>query len=447
MNIKNKDRSTALMFATLKGKAELVRMLISIGADVNTADSYNTTALMIAAKEGHLDCLKQLIDAGAQANRQDANGRSALFYATLKGRKEHVQELLKAGADVNLPDNDGNTILMQAASLGIDNIVEYIVKHQADVNVKNYSGATALYLAVFHGHTQFDRDQQAEKHKMSFPLYAYTKIVYILLEAGAHLHKTSLNFDPSTTHLQPVKIRRPNLHILRILIAAGANIDRREIFMPDNRLQGLTRDCIRKTVNQVQPQKNFYVTIPQLGLPYHLNSYLLFGTLQKVSQTLGSVEKELLQKTAEGDVDSVLNVIQTGLDINIQDENGMTALMIASKAGYVELVEKLIKTGADVNIQNLLGDTALLCATTKGQIKCVQKLLEYGTNVNIQDHEGNTALVITVKMKDEDCFDVLIKSGADPNIQTNSTSTVLALAARSGFDCTRRLIKAYQGGS
>ena len=57
-----------------------------------------------------------------------------------------------------------------------------------------------------------------------------------------------------------------------------------------------------------------------------------------------------MKKIREGDIGNAQHLINTGVDVNIQDENDMTPLMIASQAGHTELVEQLIKSGADVNL-------------------------------------------------------------------------------------------------
>ena len=72
-------------------------------------------------------------------------------------------------------------------------------------------------------------------------------------------------------------------------------------------------------------------------------------------------------KTSERDLASILNFIQSGINVNVQDENGMTALMLASQAGHVELIQEFLKAGSSVNIQNLLGNTALILATSKNK--------------------------------------------------------------------------------
>ena len=73
-----------------------------------------------------------------------------------------------------------------------------------------------------------------------------------------------------------------------------------------------------------------------------MTSYLLLNCLQRDDELLNNSEQEILQKTSQGDVDSVLNLIESGVDVNVQDENGMTALMIASDAGYLTLIKELI---------------------------------------------------------------------------------------------------------
>ena len=52
---------------------------------------------------------------------------------------------------------------------------------------------------------------------------------------------------------------------------------------------------------------------------------------------LNNEKKNLLQKTREGDIEHVQDLIDGKVDVNIQDENGMTPLMIACQAGHVRI--------------------------------------------------------------------------------------------------------------
>ena len=86
--------------------------------------------------------------------------------------------------------------------------------------------------------------------------------------------------------------------------------------------------------------------------------------------------------------------LQQGADVEIQDNKGRTALLLASGGGHIECVRYLIESGkADVGIQNIDGMTALMYASRGGHIECVRYLVESGkAYVGIQDNDGWTAL-------------------------------------------------------
>jgi ankyrin repeat protein len=63
--------------------------------------------LFAASKRGHCDVVKCLLSFGADIKLCDEGGRSPLFAASHNGRCEVVKCLLSSGADINLPDADG----------------------------------------------------------------------------------------------------------------------------------------------------------------------------------------------------------------------------------------------------------------------------------------------------------------------------------------------------
>ena len=92
---------SALMYASKKGHATRVKLLLNAGADVNLKDRDNMTALMYSATNGYDDCVELLLKAGADVNTKDRNDMTALALATSNGHAGCVKLLQEAGASVN----------------------------------------------------------------------------------------------------------------------------------------------------------------------------------------------------------------------------------------------------------------------------------------------------------------------------------------------------------
>ena len=76
------------------------------------------------------------------------------------------------------------------------------------------------------------------------------------------------------------------------------------------------------------------------------------------------------------DLPKVEQFLYDGVDINIQDDIGTTALMLAAENGSMEIVKYLIENGADVNLKNYYADTALIHAVWSGEIEIVRLFLD-----------------------------------------------------------------------
>ncbi|XP_070592878.1 photoreceptor ankyrin repeat protein [Erythrolamprus reginae] len=75
------------------------------------------------------------------------------------------------------------------------------------------------------------------------------------------------------------------------------------------------------------------------------------------------------------------------IDVNHQDNDGNTALMVAAQAGYITIVNYLLNyyPGVDVEMQDDRGLTALMKAAVRGKNDCVAALLMAGADVAAVD--------------------------------------------------------------
>ena len=75
--------------------------------------------------------------------------------------------------------------------------------------------------------------------------------------------------------------------------------------------------------------------------------------------------------------------IKSGADVNKQNKDGQTALMLAARGGHDKCVDLLIQAGADVNKQNKDGHTVLEVAVRYSHKKSVKQCLKGGAQVNV----------------------------------------------------------------
>jgi len=94
--------TTALHVVCAQGLVEVVRLLLSRGADAALRDNHGGTALMGASQQGHVMVVETMLTFNRvipTINHLDHQGQSALFLACQAGHARVVKALLDAGAD------------------------------------------------------------------------------------------------------------------------------------------------------------------------------------------------------------------------------------------------------------------------------------------------------------------------------------------------------------
>ena len=77
-------------------------------------------------------------------------------------------------------------------------------------------------------------------------------------------------------------------------------------------------------------------------------------------------KKGLLEKATKGHIEVVQKLLQYGAKPDLQDKDGITAIMYSCFHGHTGAVEVLLNRGADANLKNKAGKTALQLAINSG---------------------------------------------------------------------------------
>ncbi|XP_032692547.1 85/88 kDa calcium-independent phospholipase A2 isoform X7 [Lontra canadensis] len=89
--------------------AEMARMLLKRGCDVNSTSSTGNTALHVAVMRNRFDCVMALLTYGANADARGEHGNTPLHLAMSKDNVEMIKALIVFGAEVDTPNDFGET--------------------------------------------------------------------------------------------------------------------------------------------------------------------------------------------------------------------------------------------------------------------------------------------------------------------------------------------------
>jgi ankyrin repeat protein len=90
MEVRDRSKQTALMFAVNRGNLEIVQSMIDHGVDLNAQRHDGYTAMHFAAREGYADIAKALVAAGADTSIKDRRGRTPVDVAKRRGATNMV---------------------------------------------------------------------------------------------------------------------------------------------------------------------------------------------------------------------------------------------------------------------------------------------------------------------------------------------------------------------
>ena len=297
-----------------------------------------TTPLILAVQSGNLECVKILLKYKAEIEERGGyiDGYyprcTPLFVAAANGNVDILSFLVEGGADVNSRSGEVYeqlTPLMVACENGKLNAVLYLTDEGAEVNLEDVAGYTALhYAATFSGNNN---------------------ALSCLIDSRANVN--ALTDDNRT----PLMLACEYGHLVNCLLQNGAYVD----FQDDDGQTAL-----------------YLATYSERNRFDNLSSLIRYGA----DVNTADIRKctPLMQASQFCDVEEVTLLIEHGAKVELQDQNGDTALHYAArveKATSANLC-KLLTAGASLLCENSQGLTPLLDTSNEGNIEIVECLIK-----------------------------------------------------------------------
>jgi ankyrin repeat protein len=159
--------------------------------------------------------------------------------------------------------------------------------------------------------------------------------------------------------------------------------------------------------------------------------------------------QRLRDAAARGDTEAVRDLLARDAPVNAQDEQGNTALLLATAGaqGRLEIVRMTMSYGADLKSTNRYGGTALIPACERGHVETAKALIAAGIDVNHVNRLGWTCLLEAVLLSDggprhQLIVSELIAARADLDLPDAKGVTALAHASARGQAGIVRLLQA-----
>jgi ankyrin repeat protein len=292
-----------------------------------------------------------------QIGRQ--GGFTALHYAARDGHAKAAALLLDAGVDLNLPaEGDGSTPMILALTNGEYDLALGFLERGADPNLVNDDGVGPLFATINNEwalRTWYPQPTAGAQQRAT-----YLQVLESLLKAGAdpnartrsHIWYAAYNtgrmgvdFSGATPFWRAAYAL--DVEAMRLLVRHGA----------DPHIPTMSYGTARRP-NDPSGLAPMPVGGPHVP-PLHAASGVGYGT-SRVAQQHRTVPGGWLPAAR-------YFLEELGVDVNIRDADGFTALHHAAARGDNETILYLVKRGADVMAVNRAGQTTVDMANSPEQ--------------------------------------------------------------------------------
>ncbi|MCB0326389.1 MAG: ankyrin repeat domain-containing protein [Bdellovibrionales bacterium] len=318
--------------------------------------------------------------------------------ACTQGDKERVKTLLRSKKiDIHYKNREGEVPLILAVTSGSDEIVELLLQEKDKIDPHDKS--RAFILAVTLGSDEIVSLLLQEKDKID----PHDK-------SRAFILAVTLGSDEIVSLLLQEKDKIDLYEKSRALILASEaqHFEMvKEIFLKESeKLSSYGYDEV-STINKAQE------AVMDVAIDYGDKGFIRFLFRQDAID-----KNELFVRIAQRErsnlpkIDLLQSLLKKGVDVNVKNANGDTALVWSAYRDQVDLVTFLIEKGADVNAKGTYGEDALIVASNSASLDLVKLLVGAGADINSRDSQGNTPLRAARDNNQQEIIDFLISKGA-----------------------------------
>jgi ankyrin repeat protein len=422
INVTNEKGQTALMKAVTldhrydpKERLPIIELLLKRGANINARDASGMTPLLHSVVQymseaggviSHVEVVQFLLDHRADVRAVDEKGETALIktVGVFRGSPEVVRSLLAKGVQINAQDKKGTTALMVAAYNGKDDVVTLLLEKGADPDLKDNDGLTALDYSINNGQIKMARTlfgrSTGSKHEYKSEaellaavnnaalLSAVTRSnladVKTLLAAGANIETRSRANE--TPLMLAVQYSYGRDEVTNYLIEKGADLNAVDTNGNTALMLAISRNN-GEAVKQLLTHKAAVTVLNNdRQSPLHIAAA---GVRAKFVSALLATKPSVGVSSAGTDV--------RGVEVDGRDAKGRTPLMLAAaNEGFVpdEVMELLLSNGAQINAQDPEGNSSLMISTKVGSLPGVEFLIAKGAKLDLRNKQGETALML-----------------------------------------------------
>ncbi len=447
--------SSVLLTSCYDEQPERVRKLIDAGANVDSRDASGTCALHNAASYDCTQTLQVLLDVGAHTEFGDTIGQTPLGYAVEWGKLEIVEALLAAGADVNGADPSDNTPLHLACKnhyTDVDQAVYVTIAGKlleagADCARVNHLGHTPVEAARF--------DQVDEMVALVSDFLTIDRLREAQASLGLDDEDRSPELYAALVETETAEtlcewIRREELEVALGLVEAGVveriepgpNVD--PVLLAAREGYDEVLKALRNAGAPLEIESQYgHTPVIEAVINAHVRCVITLG-LRHVDLDV-RLDNQPLMVLAAGT--GKLNLMEF-LAARGQDADplpaGASPLLAAVQGTSLEIVEWLIDQGVNVDVRDLNGRTALHHAVDAGRVDFVEALCKGRADVEAADRDGVTPLLLAAMGGEADIARILLQAGADPTATDNNGMNARAHAA--GRAAMNEVLDEYASG-